>query len=46
MLQVVATEAYYPVVATTGANYAQNGDVRVRESQKLIYLVLAWTRTL
>ena len=29
MLQVVATGAYYPLVATTGAYFAQNGEVRV-----------------
>ena len=30
MLQVVATGAYYlPVVATTAAYYAQNGEIRV-----------------
>ena len=30
MLQVVATGAYYPPVATTpGEDYAQNGEIRV-----------------
>ena len=29
MLQVVASGAYYPLVATTGAYYAQNGEVTV-----------------
>ena len=29
MLQVVSTGAYYPLVATTGTYYAQNGKIRV-----------------
>ena len=29
MLQVVASGAYYPPLATTGAYYAQNGEIRV-----------------
>ena len=29
MLQVVTTGAYYPLVATTGAYFAQNGEIRV-----------------
>ena len=41
MLQVVAKGAYYPPVATTGAYFAQNGKIRVEESQKLIFLLAA-----
>ena len=29
MRQVVATGAYYPSIATTGAYHAQNGEIRV-----------------
>ena len=29
MFQVIATGAYYPPVATTGAYYDQNGEIRV-----------------
>ena len=29
MLQVVATGAYYPLAATTGAYFAQNGKIKV-----------------
>ena len=41
MLQVVATGAYYPTVATEGAYYAENDEIRVRESQKLNFLLFA-----
>ena len=41
MLQVVATAAYYPPVGTTGAYFAQNDEIRVRESQKLNFLLFA-----
>ena len=41
---VVSTGAYYPLVATTGGYYAPNGKIRVRESQKLIFLFFALTR--
>ena len=41
MLQVVATGEYYGPIATTGAYYAENGDFRVCESQKLIFLLVA-----
>ena len=46
MLQVVTTRAYYPPVATKGAYYAHNGEIRVWESQKLTILLVAliWTR--
>ena len=37
----IATGAYYALVATTGVYYAQNGEVRVCESQKLIFLMFA-----
>ena len=36
-----APVAYYPVLAATGAYYAQNGEIRVWESQKLICLLFA-----
>ena len=42
MLQVVAAGAYYPPVATEGAYYAENDEIRVvRESQKLNFLLFA-----
>ena len=45
MLQVIATGEYYPPVATTGAYFAQNDEIRVWESQKLMFLFFALTRT-
>ena len=45
MLRVVATGAYYPPVATTRSIFAQNGEIRVWELQKLISLLFAYTRT-
>ena len=36
-----ATAAYYPPIATTEAYFAQNGEIIVWESQKLIYLLVA-----
>ena len=41
---VVSTGAYYPLVAATGGYYAPNGKIRVRESQKQIFLFFALTR--
>ena len=45
MLQVVATGAYYPPVATEGAYYVKNDEIRVWESQKLIFLLIAEIQT-